>query len=182
MFYCSASLAGAFSGLLAFAISKMDGVGGLSGWRWIFILEGALTVLTGFVVFWALPNSPETSTWLTPRERQFIRFRLEQDSGTKEGRVNTNEKFEMKYLIRALTDWKLWFTVLIYWGSTHVHMPTNARPLLTGTLQHPELCVHLHRSPDHSQPGLQRCGSSAAHNSDIRLGNDLIVDLCKAGG
>jgi len=38
IFYCAASLAGAFSGILAFGISKMDGVGGLAGWNWIFIL------------------------------------------------------------------------------------------------------------------------------------------------
>jgi MFS family permease len=34
VFYSAASMAGAFSGLLAFAIVKMDGVGGLAGWRW----------------------------------------------------------------------------------------------------------------------------------------------------
>lgn len=40
MFFSAASVAGAFSGLLAFGIGKMDGVGGYEGWRWIFILEG----------------------------------------------------------------------------------------------------------------------------------------------
>jgi hypothetical protein len=35
LFYSGASMAGAFSGLLAFAIAKMDGVGGLAGWRWM---------------------------------------------------------------------------------------------------------------------------------------------------
>lgn len=39
-FYASISLAGAFGGLLASAIGKMDGVAGYSGWRWIFIIEG----------------------------------------------------------------------------------------------------------------------------------------------
>ena len=34
VFYSSAALAGAFSGLLAFALQKMDGIGGLAGWRW----------------------------------------------------------------------------------------------------------------------------------------------------
>ena len=43
LFFSAASVAGAFSGLLAFAIAKMDGVGGLAGWRWIFILEGMAT-------------------------------------------------------------------------------------------------------------------------------------------
>lgn len=89
IFYCSASLAGAFSGILAFGISKMDGVANLAGWRWIFILEGIVTVLTGLLVFVLLPDSPETSRWLSAREKEFHRYRLEQDSGTKEGRVNT---------------------------------------------------------------------------------------------
>jgi hypothetical protein len=39
-FYCASALSGAFSGLLAAAIAKMDGVGGYEGWRWIFLLEG----------------------------------------------------------------------------------------------------------------------------------------------
>ena len=40
VFFSSATIAGAFSGLLAAAIVKMDGVGGKPGWAWIFILEG----------------------------------------------------------------------------------------------------------------------------------------------
>ncbi len=44
MFFSAASVAGAFSGLLAFAIGKMNGVGGLHGWQWIFILEGRLVL------------------------------------------------------------------------------------------------------------------------------------------
>jgi uncharacterized membrane protein len=43
----ASALSGAFSGLLAFAIAKMDGTGGKPGWAWIFILEGAVTVLLG---------------------------------------------------------------------------------------------------------------------------------------
>lgn len=41
-FFSSATLAGAFGGLLASAIGKMEGLRGYSGWRWIFILEGLL--------------------------------------------------------------------------------------------------------------------------------------------
>lgn len=37
-FYCSSSLAGAFGGLLAYAISKLDGKGGLASWRWVFVI------------------------------------------------------------------------------------------------------------------------------------------------
>ena len=44
MFYCASALSGAFSGLLAFGIANMDGVGGRPGWAWIFLLEGIATV------------------------------------------------------------------------------------------------------------------------------------------
>lgn len=37
LFFSAATLAGAFSGILAYVIGKMDGVGGYSGWRWIFV-------------------------------------------------------------------------------------------------------------------------------------------------
>jgi hypothetical protein len=47
IFFSAATAAGAFGGLLARGIMEMDGVGGLSGWAWIFILEGILTVLVG---------------------------------------------------------------------------------------------------------------------------------------
>lgn len=44
MFFSAAALAGSFGGLLAAAIAKMDGIGGKSGWAWIFIIEGIATV------------------------------------------------------------------------------------------------------------------------------------------
>jgi MFS family permease len=39
VFFSAAGVSGAFSGLLAYAISFMNGVAGLEGWRWIFIIE-----------------------------------------------------------------------------------------------------------------------------------------------
>lgn len=42
-FLCSATMAGAFGGALAYGVGHMNGAGGLEGWRWLFILEGALT-------------------------------------------------------------------------------------------------------------------------------------------
>ena len=42
LFFSAASLAGAFGGILAYGIGFMDGVGGLKGWRWIFILVSFL--------------------------------------------------------------------------------------------------------------------------------------------
>ncbi|EXJ77837.1 hypothetical protein A1O3_08996 [Capronia epimyces CBS 606.96] len=118
VFFSAASMAGAFSGLLAYGIQQMDGIANLAGWRWIFIIEGIVTVLTGLAIPFVLPDSPEGASWLTPEEKRFIRYRLERDSGTAEGRVETLDHFQTKYLVAAIMDWKLWFTVFIYWGNT----------------------------------------------------------------
>jgi MFS family permease len=76
LFYCSASISGAFSGLLAAAIAKMNGIAGQEGWRYIFILEGLATVLLGVAAFWLLPDSPEHAIghWLTEEEARFLRL------------------------------------------------------------------------------------------------------------
>ena len=44
-FFCSICLSGAFGGLLAYAIFKLDGKGGLSSWRWVFIIGKSLMLL-----------------------------------------------------------------------------------------------------------------------------------------
>jgi MFS family permease len=49
--FSAAALAGAFGGVLAFAIGKMDGLGGQEGWRWIFYIEGMATVIVGGLAF-----------------------------------------------------------------------------------------------------------------------------------
>jgi MFS family permease len=64
LFFSSTSLAGAFGGLLASAIGKMDYVRGYRGWRWIFILEGCFTVLVGIVFLFTFPTFPEEAVSL----------------------------------------------------------------------------------------------------------------------
>jgi len=72
-FYFSSAASGAFSGLLAAGITKMDGLGGQSGWRWIFIMEGIISVVIGASCFLLLPDSPTLSSkWLKPDEQRFL--------------------------------------------------------------------------------------------------------------
>ncbi|PSS21951.1 hypothetical protein M430DRAFT_136699 [Amorphotheca resinae ATCC 22711] len=71
-FYASGMFSGTISGLLAYAISFMNGAGGLAGWRWVFILEGLPAVLCSFVTYFFLPNYPETEKFLTPEEKAAI--------------------------------------------------------------------------------------------------------------
>lgn len=124
LFFSAASVAGAFSGILAFGISKMDGVGGLAGWRWIFILEGIATVLVAACAFFFLHDFPETAKFLTEEERAFVIYRLKyqgqvqisSDGETEQAHVAQAEEFEWKYVLQAFTDWQVWVNIFVYWS------------------------------------------------------------------
>lgn len=70
MFYSFCALSGAFSGLLAYAISLMDGIAGLAGWQWIFCLEGLFTVVFAPVAYFLMPNSPRDIWNLTAEQKE----------------------------------------------------------------------------------------------------------------
>jgi MFS family permease len=117
LFFSAASMAGAFSGLLAYLIVKMDGVGGYEGWRWIFILEGLLTVAVAIAAFFMLHDFPETASFLTVEERAWAVHRLKYQGSAQSGRmIAESDKFEWKYVAMALTDWQLYVGLLMYWG------------------------------------------------------------------
>ncbi|KAG7112185.1 MFS transporter prlL like protein [Verticillium longisporum] len=63
-------------GLLATAISFLNNKGGLNGWQWLFILEGIPSVIVGVLIWFYLPDYPQTAAWLTPEERAFAVKRL----------------------------------------------------------------------------------------------------------
>jgi len=117
LFFSAASMAGAFSGLLAYAIVKMHGVGGLAGWRWIFILEGLLTVVVALSSFFLLHDFPDTAKFLTEEERAWAVHRLKYQGSRKGGRmIAESDHFKWKYVLEALTDWQLYVALFMYWG------------------------------------------------------------------
>jgi len=117
LFFSAASIAGAFSGLLAYAIAQMDGVAGYAGWRWIFILEGLLTVAVAIMAFFLLHDFPETAKFLTPEEKAWVLHRLKYQGSKASGReVAESEGFKWRYVRKALTDWKIYLSILMYWG------------------------------------------------------------------
>lgn len=92
------------SGLI---LDSMDGVAGLSGWQWLFILEGIPSVLLGFSVLYFLPDGPRDAAWLTAEEREW----LEADRAAEDGRrlvAGGSEK------LSALADARLWILIGLY--------------------------------------------------------------------
>ena len=66
-YYLLGMVASAFSGILAYGFTKMDGVGGLAGWRWIFVMEGILTCIVAFVAYTWLLEFPDQESKTAPR-------------------------------------------------------------------------------------------------------------------
>ncbi|KAJ5639955.1 uncharacterized protein N7484_007817 [Penicillium longicatenatum] len=108
-FYICGNVSGIFSGLLAYAFDTVSGAGGLSGWQWLFLTEGIATVLFGVVIWFLLPDFPETAKWLTEREKKFIQARLPSNSP----RAN-EQNFNFREVIDSLKDVRLWLFTLIW--------------------------------------------------------------------
>ncbi|KAI9677045.1 MAG: hypothetical protein M1817_006884 [Caeruleum heppii] len=109
LFFSAGVLGGAFGGLLAYAIAKMRGIGGYNGWRWIFIIEGILTVVTSIFAKWLVVDWPETAKFLTDEDRALLVRRLTEDSGI--AKMNRLDKKSAK---RIFSDWKIYVGMLMY--------------------------------------------------------------------
>ncbi|RYO91359.1 hypothetical protein DL763_005033 [Monosporascus cannonballus] len=107
LFFSAATLAGAFGGILARGIAEMHGVGGLSAWSWIFILEGPLSILISCTAYWAIYDYPATASFLTSKEPVEVEGRLDEDHG------HLSNDFDFKYVWQAIKDWKIYIHMMI---------------------------------------------------------------------
>lgn len=81
----------------------MSGVGGYSGWRWIFIIEGLITVVAAACGKYFIVDWPENAKFLSADERQLLSRRLQRDvPEAKMDRLDTKAKR------RILCDWKIY--------------------------------------------------------------------------
>src|SRR5690348_17348420 len=77
LFMVALPVAGLIGSPISGAILYMDGILGLGGWQWIFILEAVPAVLLGFASFVYLTDRPEHASWLTDEQRQWLIATLE---------------------------------------------------------------------------------------------------------
>ncbi|KAJ9106919.1 hypothetical protein QFC20_003928 [Naganishia adeliensis] len=111
IFFAGASLSGAFGGALAYGIARMDGVAGLEGWRWIFILEGILTVLVALFSFRYLVSFPEDEkNLLSPQEARKWKHRLALSQGITNIDIKENVRHQ---ILNTFLDWRAWAYALI---------------------------------------------------------------------
>ncbi|KAI9926014.1 hypothetical protein MW887_004473 [Aspergillus wentii] len=115
--YTGNILATAFAGLIAAGIFHgMDNLAGISGWQWLFILQGAVTFLVAIGAVFTLPDDPRETRWLTPEERQLAHERIVAD--TVDARHETSTFSGLK---EAARDPKLWLFAFMQ----HMHLAAN---------------------------------------------------------
>ncbi|MCJ1435985.1 hypothetical protein MMC27_005363 [Xylographa pallens] len=111
-FFSSTTLAGAFGGLLAAAIGKMNGMRGYLAWRWIFILEGVVTCIVAIIFFFLIPSFPEDASWLSEDERAYVKARLQAD----QGRSAAERNISFKDVRTIFKDYKIFVGGFMYFG------------------------------------------------------------------
>ncbi len=94
------ALAGAFSGLLATAIANLNLKHGISGWKWIFIIEGIVTIGWGLILFVVMPRKPSTAPLLSKEEVTAVEQALEEDWSYE----HSSEKFSVSQCLKAFTS------------------------------------------------------------------------------
>jgi MFS transporter, ACS family, tartrate transporter len=100
-------LANALASIVSAAILEMDGILGIKGWQWIFIIEALPAVLLGLVIFSVMTDKPALADWLTEEERSWLQARIDGENRRVEsaGRMT---------LTRALADSRVVALSLIY--------------------------------------------------------------------
>jgi hypothetical protein len=134
MYFTAAQVSAAVVGLVSAGFQKMDGLGGLVGFQWMFLLWGLCAIVLGFLLLWWLPDRPlppgqtrdqkgamkwlPTSPPVLTGEDAEIHYR-------DLTRVYHARPWNMRDLTLVLIDWRLWPLVLMYFGVVGVGIGTQ---------------------------------------------------------
>lgn len=101
-------LSNAFAGLISAGIlDGMTGVTKLASWRWLFILEGLMTIVIALGAMFSLPDYPATTKWLSDEEKSIAQRRLIEDAGA-EGLSEDEDSSWKRGLLLAVKDYRSW--------------------------------------------------------------------------
>ena len=106
-FMTAIPVTGLIGGPLSGALLKLDGLHGLTGWQWLFLLEGLPAVILGTSVLFYLKDRPETTHWLTPAERDWL---VETLAAERRACVS---KPNIRVALTDVTVWKLGIIFLL---------------------------------------------------------------------
>ncbi|KXT06944.1 hypothetical protein AC578_7103 [Pseudocercospora eumusae] len=129
--YSGSQLGNAFGTLFAIGIIELDGKHGLEGWRWLFLIEGVLTVGLAAIFACYIPNSPRKILTFTEQEHEWLRWNYESDQKQQDesGEVTAKKGFMM-----AVTDPKTWLMMATLYATYTSAAVNNFFPTVVGGL------------------------------------------------
>ena len=89
----------------------MDGIAGLHGWQWLYIVEGLPPIIMCFVTYVLLTDRPKNAAWLTEEQRTWLQARLDSE-------LEQRESIRKYSLGQAFSTPKMWLLTLAYFGQT----------------------------------------------------------------
>ncbi|WVF67756.1 hypothetical protein IAT40_002516 [Kwoniella sp. CBS 6097] len=138
--YCGNLISNAFGSLIAAGVlANMDGKLGHAAWRWLFYIEGALTMFFALVAMVMLPDFPHNSKrGFTEEEIQVAQLRMLEDVGEVDS--DSHEDKWYTGLVMALKDWKIYILMLSLTAcvtglSFNIYFPTLTKTLGYGTTE-----------------------------------------------
>jgi len=130
-----ATLAGAFNGMIAYAITKdLNGRGGWLAWRWIFLIEGILPIGASIFVWLLLPVSPSQARFGFSEEEKRLAVARSQSAHN-----NLEEKLDLKKIHKPLLSLSFWGFMLI---SCCAHFATGSFSNFLPLLVKVSTCLH----------------------------------------
>jgi ACS family tartrate transporter-like MFS transporter len=85
LFMMAAPIAMILGAPLSEALLKLDGVFGLAGWQWLFLVEGSPAIVLGVLALKVFTNRPEEAAWLPERERHWLVETLARERAARGG-------------------------------------------------------------------------------------------------
>ena len=108
--FIAVPLGNALASVVSGAIMEMEGVWGLHGWQWVFIIEALPAVLLAFVVLMRMTDRPAVANWLNADEKEWLETELKAERAKIETAGSVT-------LLRALTDSRVLILSMIYFTS-----------------------------------------------------------------
>ena len=142
IFFCAAMLSGAFGGLFAAGIAAAFEGNRIPSWRWLFIIEGAATVVFAVVTGFVIPDWPTTTKWLSEEEKALGAVRLIEDAGEEEEEIKLGDAFKM-----AFRDYRIWLCILGQMCVQAVASLTNFLPTLVASFGYSTIHTLLLTAP-----------------------------------
>ncbi|RAK95926.1 MFS general substrate transporter [Aspergillus ibericus CBS 121593] len=175
--YCGNTIANGFGSMFAAGVmSGLNGKGGLEGWRWLFIIEGAGTMVAGILAVALLPDFPRSGQrkWLSEQEQRFAEWRLARAANDE-----VDENGSVRDGLRdALLDPKAWLLILIQICQLSSQSWTYFFPTIVQTLGFSNIITLLITAPVYVFGFISALGNSLIANRTSQRAVLIAWPLC----